>query len=220
MPSSSPASSRPQDPADSAQTAPAAARKQTASGRGAGTDLGLIAVFAAFVAVCAVLPAIPVGPLAVPITLQTLAVYLTGLVLGGRRGFLAVALYVVVGLVGLPIFSGFRGGPAILAGPSAGYIIGFPIAAACVGLLAYAVLRRGASRGRVLIGLITAGLLGGFLVTRVLGIPGMMLNGGLPLRDAFLADLLYWPGDLLKLVLAAMIAAAVHRAFPRLAARS
>ena len=57
-------------------------------------------------------------------------------------------------------------------------------------------------------------------VTRVFGIPGMMLNGGLTLRDAFLADLLYWPGDLLKLVLAAMIAAAVHRAFPRLAARS
>ena len=48
----------------------------------------------------------------------------------------------------------------------------------------------------------------------------MMLNGGLTLRDAFLADLLYWPGDLLKLVLAALIAAAVHRAFPRLAARS
>ncbi|ALB03192.1 biotin transporter BioY [Kocuria palustris] len=220
MPSSSSASSRPQDSADSAQTAPAAARKQTAPGRSAGTDLGLIAVFAAFVAVCAVLPAIPVGPLAVPITLQTLAVYLTGLVLGGRRGFLAVALYVVVGLVGLPIFSGFRGGPAVLAGPSAGYIIAFPIAAACVGFLAYAVLRRGVSRGRVLLGLISAALLGGFLITRVFGIPGMMLNGGLTLRDAFLADLLYWPGDLLKLVLAAMIAAAVHRAFPRLAARS
>nr|WP_311200480.1 MULTISPECIES: biotin transporter BioY [unclassified Kocuria] len=155
-----------------------------------------------------------------PITLQTLAVYLTGLVLGGRRGFLAVALYVVVGLVGLPIFSGFRGGPAVLAGPSAGYIIGFPVAAVCVGFLAYAVLRRGAARGRVLIGLIIASLLGGFLVTRVFGIPGMMLNGGLTLRDAFLADLLYWPGDLLKLVLAALIAAAVHRAFPRLAARS
>lgn len=207
MPSSSPAVSHPQEPSDR-------------SARSSGTDLGLIAVFAAFVAVCAVLPAIPVGPLAVPITLQTLAVYLTGLVLGGRRGFLAVALYVVVGLVGLPIFSGFRGGPAVLAGPSAGYIIGFPIAAACVGFLAYVVLRRGAARGRVLIGLITAALLGGFLVTRVCGIPGMMLNGGLTLRDAFLADLIYWPGDLLKLVLAALIAAAVHRAFPRLAARS
>lgn len=207
MPSSSPAVSHPQEPSDR-------------SARSSGTDLGLIAVFAAFVAVCAVLPAIPVGPLAVPITLQTLAVYLTGLVLGGRRGFLAVALYVVVGLVGLPIFSGFRGGPAVLAGPSAGYIIGFPIAAACVGFLAYVVLRRGAARGRVLIGLITAALLGGFLVTRVFGIPGMMLNGGLTLRDAFLADLIYWPGDLLKLVLAALIAAAVHRAFPRLAARS
>lgn len=189
------------------------------SGRSAGTDLGLIAVFAAFVAVCAVLPAIPVGPLAVPITLQTLAVYLTGLVLGGRRGFLAVLLYLVVGLVGLPIFSGFRGGPAVLAGPSAGYLISFPIAALCVGMLGYAVLRRSAERSRVVLGLAAATLVGGFLVTRVLGIPGMMLNGGLTLRDAFLADLIYWPGDLIKVTLAVLIAAAVHRAFPRLAAR-
>ncbi|WP_144792385.1 biotin transporter BioY [Kocuria palustris] len=186
---------------------------------GAGTDLGLIAVFAAFTAVAAVLPAIPVGPVAVPITLQTLAVYLTGLVLGGRRGFLAVLLYVVVGLVGLPIFSGFRGGPAVLAGPSAGYILSFPIAALCCGLLAYALLRRGARGGRVALGLAGAAVLGGFTITRLLGIPGMMLNAGLPLRDAFLADLIYWPGDLIKVALAAVIAAAVHRAFPRLAAR-
>lgn len=229
MPSSSQVS-HPDDPASAASrpaaSEPAArppserpAPSRSGSGRRPGSDLGLIAVFAAFTAVCAVLPAIPVGPVAVPITLQTLAVYLTGLVLGGRRGFLAVLLYVVVGLVGLPVFAGFRGGPAVLAGPSAGYIIAFPLAALGAGLLAYAVLRRGAGRRRVVLGLAAAALLGGFVFTRLLGIPGMMLNGGLPLRDAFLADLVYWPGDLLKIALAAVIAAAVHRAFPRLAAR-
>ena len=200
-------------------TADRTAQGKTRSRGGAGTDLGLIAVFAAFTAVCAVLPAIPVGPVAVPITLQTLAVYLTGLVLGGRRGFLAILLYVVVGLVGLPVFAGFRGGPSVLAGPSAGYIVAFPLAALCAGLLGYAVLRRGAARTRAILGLAGAAVLGGFLITRVLGIPGMMLNGGLTLRDAFLADLIYWPGDLIKVALAAVIAAAVHRAFPRLAAR-
>ena len=80
-------------------------------------DLANIAVFAALTCVLALVPAIPVGPLGVPITLQTLAVFLTGMVLGGWRGFLALALYVVVGLLGVPVFAGFTGGPAVLAGP-------------------------------------------------------------------------------------------------------
>lgn len=185
--------------------------------RSGGTDLALIGVFAAFCAVMSVMPAIPVGPLAVPITLQTLAVYLTGLVLGGRRGGLAVLLYVVVGVAGLPIFSGFRGGPGVLAGPSAGYIIGFAVAGLCTGLLAYAALRRARTNRTRLIGLFVAALLGGFVVCRITGIPGMSINGGLSLRDAFFADVIYWPGDLIKCAAAALVAAAVHRAFPRLA---
>lgn len=188
-----------------------------AAPRAPGTDLALIGVFAAFCAVMSVMPAIPVGPLAVPITLQTLAVYLTGLVLGGRRGGLAVLLYVVVGVAGLPIFSGFRGGPGVLAGPSAGYILGFALAGLCTGVLAYAALRRVRTNRARVIGLFAAALLGGFVICRVTGIPGMSINGGLTLRDAFLADLVYWPGDLIKCAAAALVAAAVHRAFPRLA---
>src|SRR5215217_6858047 len=106
------------------------------------TDLGLIAVFAALVAGSALIAAIPVGGLGVPITLQTLAVMLTGLVLGPGRAFAAVGLYVLLGLAGLPIFSGGRSGLGILAGPSAGYILAFPIAALVVGWLATVVIRR------------------------------------------------------------------------------
>ena len=69
-----------------------------------GTDIALIAAFAALIAVCALLPALSVGT-PVPITLQTFAVLLSGAVLGMRRGFLAVLLYVVAGAAGLPIFS-------------------------------------------------------------------------------------------------------------------
>ena len=76
------------------------------------------------------------GPLGVAITLQTLVVSLCGLVLGFGRGTAAVGLYILLGLIGLPIFSGFRAGPAVLASPSAGYIIGFIFGVAVVGLLA------------------------------------------------------------------------------------
>ena len=110
------------------------------------TDLGLIAVFAALVAGSALIAAIPVGGLGVPITLQTLAVMLTGLALGPGRAFAAVGLYVLLGLAGLPIFSGGRSGLGVLAGPSAGYIIGFVFAATAVGWLTVVVLRRTAGR--------------------------------------------------------------------------
>jgi len=93
--------------------------------RSTSTDLALIAGFAALVAVCAILPAINIsGP--VPITLQTFGVLLSGAVLGARRGFLAVLLYLVLGAAGLPIFAGGSSGMATFTGPSGGYLISFP----------------------------------------------------------------------------------------------
>ena len=73
------------------------------------TDVALVAIFAAFVAVCAIVPAIPTGT-GVPITLQTFGVVVAGLVLGARRGSLAVLLYLAVGLAGVPVFAGWHGG--------------------------------------------------------------------------------------------------------------
>ena len=64
-------------------------------------------------------------PFTVPFTMQTFAVYCALLLLGGRRGLLAIGLYILLGLVGLPVLSGFRGGPGHLLGLTGGYIIGF-----------------------------------------------------------------------------------------------
>ena len=192
-------------------------------------DLANIAVFAALTCVLALVPAIPVGPLGVPITLQTLAVFLTGMVLGGWRGFLALALYVVVGLLGVPVFAGFTGGPAVLVGPSAGYLLSFPFAAALVGWLSHRSVRvervrrrEGSSavdpdrRSALWVKLFGAGL-AGLVLSHVVGIVGMVVNGGLALQAAAVADLAFVPGDVLKALVAALIAVAVHRAFPRMA---
>jgi len=177
-----------------------------------GTDLGLIAVFAALVAGAALVPGLALNGFGVPITFQTLAVMLTGLVLGPARGFAAVGLYTLLGLAGLPIFSQGRSGLGILAGPSAGYIIAFPIAAGVVGWLATVVIKR-TTKARAL-WFFVAATATSIVVVHSLGILGIALNSKATLEQAFLSDLVFYPGDIIKNVLAAAIAVALHRAFP------
>lgn len=181
------------------------------------TDLSLIAVFAAVVAASAILPAIPVGQVGVPITLQTLAIMVTGIVLGPWRAGAALSLYVAVGLAGLPIFSQFRGGIGVLFGPSAGYIIAFPIAAFVVGFLARIVFRR-VTRYRFL-ALFAACTVTSLTITHPFGIVGMMINAKLDLVSAIAADVVFLPGDILKNLAAAAIGLSVVKAFPRLQSR-
>ena len=176
-------------------------------------DLSLIAVFAALTAVFSILPGIPLGA-GVPITLQTLAVILTGILLGPGRGAAAVGLFLLAGLAGLPVFSGFRGGLGVLAGPSAGYLLSFPVAACVAGLFAGVVLRRSA-RARFVM-LFAAGLATSFLVVHPSGIAGLMINAQLPFPAALGTDMAFWPGDVLKNLLAAAVAVSVFKAFPRL----
>lgn len=178
-------------------------------------DLALISTFAALIGVLAVMPAIPVGPLGVPITLQTLGVYLTALILGGRRATAAVGLYILAGLLGLPIFAGGKAGLAIFASPSVGYLLGFLPAAALTGFLAYRALGQGL-KGRELLPTFTVAALLGVLLIHLLGMGGMVIVGGLEPSAALLADVIYLPGDFLKAGLALLLALRVHSVFPAL----
>jgi len=186
--------------------------KRTGRRRWNGTDLGLIAVFAALVAGAALVPGLALNGFGVPITFQTLAVMLTGLVLGPARGFAAVGLYTLLGLAGLPIFSQGRSGLGILAGPSAGYIIAFPIAAGVVGWLATIVIRR-TTKARAFWFFLSATATSVVFV-HTLGILGIAVNSKATLEQAFVSDLVFYPGDIIKNILAAAIAVALHRAFP------
>lgn len=85
-------------------------------------DLAHIALFSVVMAVCSWI-SVPLGP--VPFTLQTFAVFLAVTVLGGRRGTLAVLVYLLLGAVGIPVFAGFSGGVGVLMGATGGYILGF-----------------------------------------------------------------------------------------------
>ncbi|MDQ0821106.1 biotin transport system substrate-specific component [Arthrobacter sp. V4I6] len=216
-----PSSGSPSSGTPSAGTPSAGTGAPARRGRWDATDLGLIAVFAALVAGSALIAAIPVGGLGVPITLQTLAVMLTGLALGPGRAFAAVGLYVLLGLAGLPIFSGGRSGLGVLAGPSAGYILAFPLAAAAVGWLAAIVLRRTAGRAARLraVLLFAAAMVSSIIFVHGLGVLGMMVNAKLDFSKAFLADLAFYPGDVIKNALAVTIALSLHKAFPDLLLR-
>ncbi len=92
-------------------------------------DMTYIALFAAVTAVCSWIAI----PLTIPITLQTFAVFVTAGFLGLKRGMLSVALYILLGAVGLPVFSGFNSGTGALLGATGGYIAGFFLIAAVVG---------------------------------------------------------------------------------------
>lgn len=85
------------------------------------SDMAHIALFTTVIAVCSWISI----PFTVPFTMQTFGVFLAVGVLGGKRGTLAVAVYLMLGLVGAPVFSGFSGGIGRLMGSTGGYILGF-----------------------------------------------------------------------------------------------
>ena len=87
-------------------------------------DLAYIALFAALIAACAWV-SVPVPKPFVPFTMQTFAVFAAVMALGGRRGLYSVLVYLLLGAVGLPVFSGFHGGLGVLLGTTGGYLIGF-----------------------------------------------------------------------------------------------
>lgn len=98
-------------------------------------DLALVAGFSLFVALCAQI-AVPLPFTPVPFTAQTLGVLLTGMLLGPRLGALSLLAYLAEGLAGAPVFALGTGGVSHLFGPTGGYLVAFPLAAAATGMLA------------------------------------------------------------------------------------
>ena len=99
--------------------------------RGKTYDMAYIGVFVGLMAVCSWISI----PTAVPFTLQTFAVFLAVTVMGGKRGTLAVVVYLLLGMAGVPIFAEFSAGPGVLFGTTGGYLIGFIFAALLMWLI-------------------------------------------------------------------------------------
>ena len=191
-----------------------------------GHNMALIAVFAGLIALSTAPPEFNLAS-GVPISLQTLTVVLAGLVLGAWRGFAAAVLYVGLGLAGIPIYADGASGWAAFVGPTAGYLWSFPIAAFVVGWIAERI--RSSANGIVgFSALMGAGLISLPIVYAV-GVPWLahyyewpIFAADSPGEPTALAGglLPYVVGDFLKVLAAAAIAAAVHRAFPHLLSAS
>lgn len=178
-------------------------------------DLAYIAVFAAFVIVLGNLY-LP-GPAGVPFVLQNAACILTGLILGPRRGFLAIALFLLLGLTGLPVLSG-KSVLAALGGPTTGYLLGYLISPALAGAIAWKGLKPDTTSGKT-VGLVIAGAVAALLVQYLTGAIGFTIFLKMGITTALVSQVSFMGPDAIKLVACILITLAVHRALPDLRRR-
>ncbi len=145
--------------------------------------------------------AIPIGP--VPIVLQNLFVMLTGLLLGPRWGLGAVAVYLLAGACGLPVFAGGTGGIGRLVGPTGGYLLGYLPAVFVMGWIS----RKG--ENRILFDVMA--MICGTVIVYALGVTGLKVLTGMTAGKAVSVGMLpFLPGDALKIAAAIPIVRAIR----------
>lgn len=140
---------------------------------------------------------IPIGP--VPIVLQNLFVFLAGLLLGSRWGLASMGIYLLVGALGIPVFSGGRGGIAHFMGPTGGYLIGFAASAFLAGFISERLAHRRFGDVFALVAAVAA--------VYIFGVPWLKFVTGMTWTKACIAGMVpFLPGDALKAVAAFFLA--------------
>lgn len=183
-------------------------------------DLVLIALFAAIIVFLGIIPPITLGFIPVPITAQSMGVMLAGCIIGAKRGSLAYLLVILMVAIGLPVLSGGRGGLAVLAGPTAGFIIGWVVGTFVTGIIAEKLVRESQSGTRQLTGFFIASVIGGIGVVYLLGIAWLAFVTGLGIEKAVMGSLAFIPGDILKAGIASLAARAIIVGYPLLPQRA
>ena len=172
-------------------------------------DLAQIAIFAALIAALGLPGTIFVGSVGVPITLQTLGVMLAGGILGARKGFFSVLVFLTLATAGLPLLASRTVGFAIWTGPSAGYFIGWLVGVAVIGWLT----ARALPAYPLWLGIVI-NFIGGMLIVYLCGVAVLSFRIGFV--PAVTGNFLFLPGDGLKVLVASIVVKQVHRAYPGL----
>jgi len=152
---------------------------------------------------------IPIPVSQIPITLSIFAIFLVLVVLGMKEGLISIIIYILLGAVGLPVFSGFSGGIGKLLGPTGGYIIGYIPLAIIAGLFIDKFNRK-------LVPMVL-GMILGTASCYLLGTLWLMHSASLTLSAALAAAVIpYIPFDLGKLVVAVLVGLPVHKAVKKI----
>ncbi|MBS9335903.1 biotin transporter BioY [Fructobacillus papyrifericola] len=172
-------------------------------------DLTLEAAMLALLIVFAMVPGMTLGFLPVPVVVQNLGVMLITLILGARRGSLVMAVFIIMIALGLPVLTGGHGGLAILVGPTAGYIWAWLFQPAVFAFLSKfwpkkeGQIRPGVFQSFVLIFMIDLVLVYG------MGVAWLSWTAHLDFFKTYLANMIFVPGDLVKVALATIVVKAL-----------
>ncbi|MCR6713502.1 MAG: biotin transporter BioY [Demequina sp.] len=175
-----------------------------------GQNIALVTVFAGFIAASTLWGGVEFAA-GVPFTLQTFAVLLAGAVLGPWRGATAVLIYLILGTAGLPIFAGHTTGAIAWPSATAGFLIGFLPAAFVTGWIVRGLRRRALL---TFTGAFGAAVIGGLVVLYPIGWGYVAWKAGLDFTATVVAAAPFAVFDLIKCVFVALVATAVHRAYP------
>ncbi len=172
-------------------------------------EIAYVGLFTAITIVLSIVK-IPLLITPIPITLQVLAVGVTGAVLGAKMGFLSMVIYTLLGLIGLPVFSGFTAGPGVLFGITGGYIFGFIAAAFVIGLIVDNVTT--INRWLQYIIMLFSMLIG-LIIIYAFGVIQMMIIAKLDMNTAIVSGVLpFIVPDIIKMVVGSLVAYFVRNA--------
>lgn len=166
-------------------------------------EMTYIGIFTAMIIITGYIQ-IPLPFTPVPITLQTMAVMLAGLLLSRKEAGLSMLVYVLLGAIGLPVFAGGKGGLDVIVGPTGGYLISWIFAAWSIAAF------KGSKMNLLRFGIVS--LLGGIVLVYLIGVPWLAFSTGMDMGKAIAVGAVpFLLGDLFKWVLALMVASATYK---------
>jgi len=153
---------------------------------------------------------IPVPGSPVPLSMATFVVYLTGILLGAGKGFLSVVIYLLLGLAGIPVFSGFSGGIGVLLGPTGGYLMGYLL---CVWITGWLTKKRMTKAWNCMA--MVLGTIGCYLFGTVWFL--IIMEGTYSFKQVMLICVVpYLIFDLFKILAAVLLAVPIKKALQRI----
>lgn len=167
-------------------------------------DVTQIALMTALIIALAFVPAIPVAIIPVPIVLQNFGIMLAGLLLGGKKGTISVAILMAMVAVGLPVLTGGRGGAIIFIGSTGGYLISWLLMPSLMDFFNQ-LLGRFFHRWSFM-NLLFISIFVSIVITYIIAIVWISVQSHITLEQSFFANMIFIPGDIIKAVIAAFVA--------------